>query len=71
MTGWRSTSRHSIQLLKSFLLILNLPLIYYLKELQIAGVNFKAFDLGGHEIARRIWKEYYAKVYLILILIII
>lgn len=32
------------------------------QELQIAGVNFKAFDLGGHEIARRVWKDYYAKV---------
>lgn len=32
------------------------------EELQLAGINFKAFDLGGHEIARRIWKEYYAKV---------
>jgi hypothetical protein len=30
--------------------------------LQIAGVNFKAFDLGGHEIARKVWKDYYAKV---------
>ena len=28
----------------------------------MAGVNFKAFDLGGHEIARRVWKDYYAKV---------
>ena len=33
-----------------------------LQELQIAGINFKAFDLGGHEIARRVWKDYYAKV---------
>jgi len=32
------------------------------EELQIAGVNFKAFDLGGHEIARKVWKDYYAKV---------
>lgn len=28
----------------------------------MAGINFKAFDLGGHEIARRVWKDYYAKV---------
>ena len=34
-----------------------------LQELQIAGINFKAFDLGGHEIARRVWKDYYAKVW--------
>ena len=32
------------------------------QELQMAGINFKAFDLGGHEIARRVWKDYYAKV---------
>jgi hypothetical protein len=32
------------------------------QELQIAGVNFKAFDLGGHEIARKVWKDYYARV---------
>lgn len=29
----------------------------------MAGINFKAFDLGGHEIARRVWKDYYAKVH--------
>ena len=28
----------------------------------MAGINFKAFDLGGHEIARRVWKDYYAQV---------
>jgi len=32
------------------------------EELQLAGITFKAFDLGGHEIARRVWKDYYAKV---------
>jgi hypothetical protein len=31
------------------------------EELQLAGINFKAFDLGGHEIARRVWRDYYAK----------
>ncbi len=36
--------------------------ICYAQELQLAGINFKAFDLGGHEIARRVWKDYYAKV---------
>eukprot|EP00201_Polytomella_parva_P012684 CAMPEP_0175059858 /NCGR_PEP_ID=MMETSP0052_2-20121109/12668_1 /TAXON_ID=51329 ORGANISM="Polytomella parva, Strain SAG 63-3" /NCGR_SAMPLE_ID=MMETSP0052_2 /ASSEMBLY_ACC=CAM_ASM_000194 /LENGTH=158 /DNA_ID=CAMNT_0016325459 /DNA_START=184 /DNA_END=660 /DNA_ORIENTATION=- len=32
------------------------------EELQLAGINFKAFDLGGHEIARRVWRDYYAQV---------
>lgn len=35
--------------------------LHTLQELQMAGINFKAFDLGGHEIARRVWKDYYAK----------
>lgn len=33
-----------------------------LQELSIGQIRFKAFDLGGHEIARKVWKDYYAKV---------
>lgn len=39
------------------------------QELQMGGINFKAFDLGGHEIARKVWKDYYAKVDAIVFLV--
>eukprot|EP00933_Yihiella_yeosuensis_P050121 TRINITY_DN47888_c0_g1_i1.p1 TRINITY_DN47888_c0_g1~~TRINITY_DN47888_c0_g1_i1.p1 ORF type:complete len:203 (-),score=38.78 TRINITY_DN47888_c0_g1_i1:104-712(-) len=32
------------------------------EELIMYGICFRTFDLGGHETARRLWKEYYLSV---------
>lgn len=32
------------------------------EELLIGQIWFKVFDLGGYEVARRVWKDYYVKV---------
>lgn len=32
---------------------------YHVEELKIEGINFSAFDLGGHEVARQSWSEFF------------
>eukprot|EP00735_Rhodelphis_limneticus_P013910 TRINITY_DN7874_c0_g1::TRINITY_DN7874_c0_g1_i1::g.23708::m.23708 TRINITY_DN7874_c0_g1::TRINITY_DN7874_c0_g1_i1::g.23708 ORF type:complete len:192 (+),score=44.62,sp/Q01474/SAR1B_ARATH/73.06/5e-103,Arf/PF00025.16/5.3e-63,G-alpha/PF00503.15/0.74,G-alpha/PF00503.15/1.1e-06,SRPRB/PF09439.5/1.1e-07,Ras/PF00071.17/3.1e-07,MMR_HSR1/PF01926.18/8.3e-06,Miro/PF08477.8/8.7e-05,Gtr1_RagA/PF04670.7/0.0014,PduV-EutP/PF10662.4/0.038,cobW/PF02492.14/1.5e+02,cobW/PF02492.14/1.6 TRINITY_DN7874_c0_g1_i1:79-654(+) len=32
------------------------------EELTLGRIRFRAFDLGGHEVARRVWRDYYTSV---------
>uniref|UniRef100_A0A6B2LKT7 Uncharacterized protein n=1 Tax=Arcella intermedia TaxID=1963864 RepID=A0A6B2LKT7_9EUKA len=33
-----------------------------MEELTVGNIKFRTYDLGGHEIARRLWRDYYADV---------
>mmetsp|Transcript_9085 Transcript_9085/g.18397 ORF Transcript_9085/g.18397 Transcript_9085/m.18397 type:complete len:156 (-) Transcript_9085:1570-2037(-) len=39
------------------------------EEVVIGKIRFRAFDLGGHEAARQIWRNYYAKVDAVIFLV--
>ncbi|PRQ20219.1 putative small GTPase superfamily, ARF/SAR type, P-loop containing nucleoside triphosphate hydrolase [Rosa chinensis] len=39
------------------------------EELRIGKIKFKAFDLGGHQIACKVWKDSYAKVDVVVYLV--
>jgi small GTP-binding protein len=32
------------------------------EELTLCGVTFKIFDIGGHTLARRLWRDYYVEM---------
>ncbi|KAL2454249.1 Ras-related small GTP-binding family protein [Abeliophyllum distichum] len=52
-----------LHMLKDEQLVQHQPIQYLTsEELSIGKIKFKAFDLGGHQIIHRVWKDYYANV---------
>merc|ERR1712217_483483 len=52
-----------LRMLKDGNVTANPPTLYpNNEELIIQGIRFRTFDLGGHQTARRIWKDYLAAV---------
>merc|ERR1712217_1012731 len=52
-----------LRMLKDGNVTINSPTLFpNNEELIIQGIRFRTFDLGGHETARRIWKDYLANV---------
>lgn len=50
-----------LRMMKDDRMTSNYPTLHpHAEELYVGNRRFRAFDLGGHEVARKIWKDYYA-----------
>ncbi|KAK3444492.1 hypothetical protein EUGRSUZ_A00209, partial [Eucalyptus grandis] len=58
------------RMLNTFRLVLYQPTLFLTsEELRTGKINFKAFDLGGRQIARRAWPDHYTKVNVVVYLV--